>query len=144
MIITVMVFLCNTLHIPRATAVLVCYGPPIWMMVGICVWSNTWPIGDENGIRRTFTEEEVITDPWPSSNWVTMPDNADEGEMPGPVPQGPHLQILMVGGGGGGDRGSYFIPKKITTSEFVYPKKSLLFLAYPKEPLSRSFFCNPK
>ena len=37
--------------------------------------------------------------------------------------------------GGGGerfDRGSYFIPKKSPTSEFVYPKKSLLFLAYPK------------
>ena len=34
---------------------------------------------------------------------------------------------------GGGDRGSYFIHKKITTSEFVYPKKSLLFLAYPKK-----------
>ena len=27
---------------------------------------------------------------------------------------------------GGSDRGSYFIPKKITTSEFVYPKKSQL------------------
>ena len=27
----------------------------------------------------------------------------------------------------GSDRGSYFIPKKIPTSEFVYPKKSLLF-----------------
>ena len=33
----------------------------------------------------------------------------------------------MTGGGGGGggyDRGSYFIPKKIPTSEFVYLKKS--------------------
>ena len=39
-----------------------------------------------------------------------------------------------VGGrGGGSDRGSYFIPQKITTLEFVYPKKSLLFLAYPKK-----------
>ena len=37
---------------------------------------------------------------------------------------------------GGSDRGSYFIPKKIPTSEFVYPKKSLLFLAYPKKSLS--------
>ena len=36
--------------------------------------------------------------------------------------QGPHSQILMTRGGGGGDRGSYFIPKKITTTEFVYPK----------------------
>ena len=26
-------------------------------------------------------------------------------------------------GGGGSDRGLYFIPKNITTSEFVYPKK---------------------
>ena len=46
-------------------------------------------------------------------------------------PQGPHEHILMTGGS---DRGSYFIPKKIPTSEFVYPKKSLLFLAYPKNP----------
>ena len=58
--------------------------------------------------------------------------------------QGPHLQILMTGGGGGGsDRGSYFIPKKITTSEFVYPKKLLLFVTYPKKSLS-SFFATPK
>ena len=45
-------------------------------------------------------------------------------------------------GGGGGresDRGSYFIPIKITTSEFVYPKKSLLFLVYPKKSLSPCF-----
>ena len=77
--------------------------------------------------------------------------------------QGPHSQSLMTGGGGS-DRGSYFIPKKIT-SKFVYPKKSLLFLtypkksllflAYPKKSLTDSpffttpknpsvFFCNPK
>ena len=41
--------------------------------------------------------------------------------------QGPHSQILMTGRGGGSDRGSYFITKKTTTSEFVNPKKSLLF-----------------
>ena len=40
-------------------------------------------------------------------------------------------------------KGSYFIPKKITTSDFVYPKKSLLFLAYPKKSL-RSFFATQK
>ena len=40
------------------------------------------------------------------------------------------------GGEGGSDRGSYFIPQKIPTSEFVYPKKSLLFLTYPKKSLS--------
>ena len=34
--------------------------------------------------------------------------------------QGPHSHILMTGGS---DRGSYFIPKKIPTSEFVYQKK---------------------
>ena len=48
-------------------------------------------------------------------------------------------------GGGGGklsDRGSYFIPKKITTSEFVYPKKSQLFLEYPKIP--SVLFLQPK
>ena len=33
-------------------------------------------------------------------------------------------------GEGGSDRGSYFIPKKIATSEFVYPKKVTTFLAY--------------
>ena len=37
---------------------------------------------------------------------------------------------------GGSERGSYFIPKKLPTSKFVYPKKSLLFLAYPKKSLS--------
>ena len=59
-------------------------------------------------------------------------------------PQGPHSQIFMMGGGGGGtNRGSYFLPKKITTSEFVYPKKSLLFLTYPKKSLS-SFFATQK
>ena len=54
-------------------------------------------------------------------------------------PQGPHSQILMTGGS---DRGSYFIPKKITTSEFVYPKKSVLSLAYPEKSLW--FFLRPK
>ena len=44
--------------------------------------------------------------------------------------------------GGGSNRHSYFIPKKITTSEFVYPKKSLLFLTYPKKSLH--FFSRPK
>ena len=47
--------------------------------------------------------------------------------------QGPHPDILMTGGS---DRGSYFIAKKIPTSEFVYPKKPLLFLAYLKKSLS--------
>ena len=46
------------------------------------------------------------------------------------------------GGGGGSDRGSYITPKKITPSEFVYPKKSLLFLACPKKSLR--FFRDPK
>ena len=40
--------------------------------------------------------------------------------------QGPHSHILMTGGS---DRGSYFIPQKIPTSEFVYPKKSLSVFA---------------
>ena len=34
---------------------------------------------------------------------------------------------------GGSDRGSYFIPQKIPTSEFVYPKKSLLFFSIPQK-----------
>ena len=53
--------------------------------------------------------------------------------------QGPHSPIFVTGGGGGFDRGSYFIPKNITTSEFVYPKKSLLFIVYPKKSLSPFF-----
>ena len=56
--------------------------------------------------------------------------------------QGPHSQILLTGGGD--DRGSYLIPEKITTSEFVYPKKSLLFIAYPKNSLSPFFARPPK
>ena len=52
-----------------------------------------------------------------------------------PGPRGPTHKFYDGGGGGGGGRGSYFIPKKITTSDFVYPKKSLLFLAHPKNPL---------
>ena len=46
------------------------------------------------------------------------------------VPRGPTHKFYdggVGGGGGGSDRGSYFIPKKITTSEFVYPKKLILF-----------------
>ena len=39
--------------------------------------------------------------------------------------RGPNSQILMTGES---DRGSYFIPKKITTSEFAYPKKHHYFL----------------
>ena len=53
-------------------------------------------------------------------------------------PQGSHSQILMIGGS---NRASYIIPKKITTSEFVYPKKSLLF-SIPKNPLV--LFSQPK
>ena len=37
----------------------------------------------------------------------------------------------------------FYIFKKITTSEFIYPKKSLLFLAYPKKSLS-PFFATQK
>ena len=54
----------------------------------------------------------------------------------GGEPRGPYSQILMTGGS---DRGSYFVPKKITTSEFVYPKKSLLFLVYSPKSLSPCF-----
>ena len=74
-----------------------------------------------------------------------------EWEILLPVAQGPHSQILMVGGS---DRGSYFIPPKIISSESVYPKKSLLFLAYtqkyPLVPFSQPtktpgfFFTNQK
>ena len=61
----------------------------------------------------------------PQPTWVS--EQASDTVAGNP---GPHSQILMkgVGGGGGGsNRGSYFIAQKITTSEFDYPKKSLLF-----------------
>ena len=47
---------------------------------------------------------------------------------------GPNSHISMTGGGGGEDRQRFIlIPQKIPTSQFVYPKKSLLFIAYPKK-----------
>ena len=48
---------------------------------------------------------------------------------------GAPLTYFNDGGGRGSDRGSYFIPKIITTSKFVYPKKSLLFFSMPKRSL---------
>ena len=50
------------------------------------------------------------------------------------APGAPLTNFNDGGGGGGSNRSSYFIPKKITTSEFVYPKKSLFFLQ-PKKSL---------
>ena len=78
-------------------------------------------------ISALFTSSRQVCLPATSSNWFCLD-------------RGPHSQILMTGRS---DRGSYFIPKKITTSEFVYPNKSLLFLAYPKKSLS-SFFTTQK
>ena len=54
----------------------------------------------------------------------------------GPRCQGPHSDILMIGGGGGRDPTEVHIlyPPKIPTSEFVYPKKSLLFQHTQKNP----------
>ena len=66
--------------------------------------------------------------------WITIIRHGGLGhEVQESWPQGPHSHILMTGAS---DRGSYFIPKKIPTSEFVYRKKSLLFLVYPKKSLS--------
>ena len=53
--------------------------------------------------------------------------------------QGSHSQILMTGRS---DRGSYFIPIKVATLEFVYPKNALHFLRYP--PKSLILFSQPK
>ena len=46
-------------------------------------------------------------------------------------------------GGRMSDRSYKFYTQKIPTSEFIYPKKSLLFLAYPKISLS-AFFATQK
>ena len=55
------------------------------------------------------------------------------------APGAPLTNFNDGGGGGregGSGQGSYFIPKKVTTSQFVYPQTSLLFLAItPKNPL---------
>ena len=51
-----------------------------------------------------------------------------------------HSQILVMGGrGGGNDMGSYFIPKQITTSEFVYLKKIITFFSILKKSLGPLF-----
>ena len=56
-------------------------------------------------------------------------------------PQGPNSQILLTGGW---VRERFiFYTQRITTSEFVYPKKSLLFIAYPKKSLI-PFFATPQ
>ena len=50
------------------------------------------------------------------------------------TPRGP---LTYFNDGGGGVRQRFiFHTQEIPTSEFVYPKKSLLFLAYPKKSLS--------
>ena len=58
-------------------------------------------------------------------------------------PPGAPLTNFNDGGVGGSDRGSYFIPKKNHNFRICLPKKSLLFLAYPKESLS-PFFATQK
>ena len=57
-----------------------------------------------------------------------------------PAPGSPLTDIIFNDGGegkglGGFDRGSYFIPQKIPTSDLSTPKKSLLFLPYTKKSL---------
>ena len=49
-----------------------------------------------------------------------------KGELPG-APLTNFKDEAREGGGGGSKRGLYFIPKEITTSEFVCKQKSLLF-----------------
>ena len=61
-----------------------------------------------------------------------------KGELPGPP-----LTNFNDKGGGGSERGLYFIPKEITTSEFVCQLKSLLFFSIPQK-IPWSFFHNPK
>ena len=58
------------------------------------------------------------------------------------VPGAP-LTIFNDGRGGGPTEVHILYQKIITTSEFVYPKKSLLFIAYPKKSLN-PFFATPK
>ena len=55
------------------------------------------------------------------------------------TPGAPLANFNDEGGGGGPTEVYILYPQNITTSEFVYPKKSLLFLAYPKKSLSPFF-----
>ena len=119
---TVMVFLCNALHIPRATAVLVCYGPPSWM-VGICVtnWRRGWDSKDFYWRRRrnnrSLTEFQLSND----ARQRRRRRNARTS------PPGVPLINFNDGGRGGGVRQRFIfytqknhnfricLPKKITT-----------------------------
>ena len=64
----------------------------------------------------------------------------NKGELPG----APLINFNDERGrmGGWSERGLYFIPKEITTSEFVCQFKSLLFWHTPKNPLA--FFSQPQ
>ena len=57
--------------------------------------------------------------------WFIRPDRKDKSKC---------VVLILEGGGGVGDRGSYFIPKIITTSEFVYPKSHYFFSIPQKIP----------
>ena len=55
------------------------------------------------------------------------------------LPGAPLTNFSDGGEGGGNDMGSYFIPKQITTSEFVYLKKIITFFSILKKSLSPLF-----
>ena len=57
--------------------------------------------------------------------------------------QVPGAPLTTFNDGGARPRFIFYTAKKITTSEFVIPKKSLPFLAYPRKSLN-PFFATPK
>ena len=87
---------------------------------------------------------------WSTSN-ITLSGNIENGEIIIlclknilETEGGPHSDISMTGGRGGERGGGHrfiFYTQKIPTSEFGYPKKTLLFLANQKRSHTSSKLC---
>ena len=88
---------------------------------------NSFFKSDYNLFEIAIVWREIILYP---ENWICLV---------GAQRRAPLTNFNDRGGGGGPTEVHILYPKKITTSEFVYPKKSLLFLAYPKKSLSPFF-----
>ena len=68
------------------------------------------------------------------------------------IPQGPHSQILMIGGGGGGATEVHVLYPKKSQLQNLSTQKNHYFFSIPQKSLSPFFttqknpclFCNPK